>query len=103
MRTVKRLARIFLSTGAALLGACPRRRRTIAKCTCRTHACDYRKPPWASIPTWRTAQLHRYSAKPWPEWGVPAGYLTPHGRRLMNLFGAYDRAYFLEKGLFRSR
>lgn len=42
-------------------------------------------------PTWDTARLNQYSAEPWPEWGVPPGNLTPHGRELIRLMGAYYR------------
>lgn len=44
----------------------------------------------------------RYSALPWPAWNVPPGYLTAHGFELMKLFGAYDRAWLAQKGLFRA-
>src|ERR1035437_6363136 len=45
-------------------------------------------------------QIDPYSAEPWPKWDVPPGYLTAHGRALMKLFGAYDRAQFARAGLF---
>jgi 4-phytase / acid phosphatase len=51
-------------------------------------------------PTGKPDRLNHYSAKPWPAWSVPPGYLTDHGAKLMTLFGAYDRAYYAEKGLF---
>lgn len=44
-------------------------------------------------------RLNEYSAEPWPNWDVPPGYLTPHGEKLMKLFGAYDRAYLARAGL----
>ena len=44
-------------------------------------------------PIWTKEMLNQYSAGAWPNWGVPPGYLTPHGKTLMKLFGAYDRAY----------
>jgi len=50
-------------------------------------------------PIWTNEQLDQYSAEPWPKWDVPPGYLTPHGEKLMRLFGAYDRAYFVRAGL----
>jgi len=53
-------------------------------------------------PTWTAEQLNQYSSQPWPVWGVPPGYLTPHGRALIKLFGGYDREYFTEAGLFSS-
>src|ERR1700679_1231661 len=50
--------------------------------------------------TGKTDQLNLFSAKPWPEWSVPPGYLTEHGAKLMKLFGAYDREMFAREGLF---
>jgi 4-phytase/acid phosphatase len=44
-------------------------------------------------PTWNTERLNQYAAEPWPEWGVPPGYLTPHGRALMQLMGTYYREW----------
>ena len=51
-------------------------------------------------PTVSNDQINPYSAEPWPKWDVPPGYLTVHGRALMKLFGAYDRAQFARAGLF---
>jgi 4-phytase/acid phosphatase len=51
-------------------------------------------------PTVSNDQIDQYSAEPWPKWDVPPGYLTAHGRTLMKLFGAYDRAQFARAGLF---
>src|SRR5580693_6262587 len=50
-------------------------------------------------PTGKTDQLNQYSAQPWPAWSVPPGYLTGHGAKLMTLFGAYDREFYVDKGL----
>ena len=50
-------------------------------------------------PTGDSEQLNRYSAQPWPKWDSPSGYLTPHGARLMTLFGSYYRAYLAQQGL----
>jgi 4-phytase/acid phosphatase len=50
-------------------------------------------------PTWKTERLNQYSTEAWPDWGVPPGDLTPHGKALMELFGAYDRAYLAHAGL----
>jgi 4-phytase / acid phosphatase len=50
-------------------------------------------------PTWSTKQLNQYSAEAWPNWPVPPGNLTPHGRSLIEIFGAYDRAYLAHAGL----
>src|SRR5580658_6749924 len=50
-------------------------------------------------PTGKSDQLNQYSAQPWPAWSVPPGYLTEHGAKLMTLFGAYDREFYVDKGL----
>jgi 4-phytase / acid phosphatase len=50
-------------------------------------------------PTGKTTQLNQYSSVPWPQWNVPAGYLTAHGYELMRIFGAYDRSRFAQQGL----
>lgn len=50
-------------------------------------------------PTWPNDRLNQYSAEPWPDWGVPPGYLTPHGRALMQLMGAYYRDWLLSQHL----
>jgi 4-phytase/acid phosphatase len=52
-------------------------------------------------PTWDTARLNQYSAEPWPEWGVPPGNLTPHGRELIRLMGAYYRDWLSGEQLIR--
>ena len=44
-------------------------------------------------PTWNSERLNHYAAEPWPEWGVPPGNLTPHGRALTKLMGAYYREW----------
>ncbi|HTV82217.1 MAG TPA: histidine-type phosphatase [Acidobacteriaceae bacterium] len=51
-------------------------------------------------PTPGASQYDRYSALPWPKWNVQPGYLTPRGYALMKLFGAYDRAWLAQQGLF---
>lgn len=53
-------------------------------------------------PTWSRERLNQYSNQPWPSWDVPPGYLTSHGKELMKLFGAYDRAYLARAGLLNS-
>jgi 4-phytase / acid phosphatase len=50
-------------------------------------------------PTGNPAQYNVYSAAPWPAWSVPPGYLTPHGYRLMRIFGAWDRQQLASEGL----
>jgi len=44
-------------------------------------------------PTWPLERLAPYAAEPWPDWGVPPGYLTPHGRALMLILGNYYREW----------
>lgn len=44
-------------------------------------------------------KLAPYSALPWPKWGVPPGYLTPRGKKLVALMGAYYRARYVAAGL----
>ena len=53
-------------------------------------------------PTSKLQDLHSYSAKPWPSWGVEPGMLTAHGARLMTLMGVYDRAYLTSQRLLES-
>jgi 4-phytase/acid phosphatase len=52
-------------------------------------------------PTWDSARLNQCSAEPWPEWGVPPGNLTPHGRELIRLMGAYYRDWLVGEHLIR--
>jgi 4-phytase/acid phosphatase len=44
-------------------------------------------------PTWENERLNAYSAAPWPVWDVPPGNLTAHGRKLIELMGAYYRQW----------
>ena len=53
-------------------------------------------------PTWNLSELNAYSAEPWPDWGVAPGSLTPHGVKLMTLFGSYYRLYFAAARLLHS-
>jgi 4-phytase/acid phosphatase len=53
-------------------------------------------------PTWDNARLNQYASEPWPEWGVPPGHLTPHGRTLMQLMGAYYRDWLLSEHLLNA-
>jgi 4-phytase/acid phosphatase len=53
-------------------------------------------------PLWTEARLNQYSSEPWPKWDVPTGNLTGHGRTLIRLLGAYERAYFAQAGLLSS-
>jgi 4-phytase / acid phosphatase len=46
-------------------------------------------------PTWTPERLNAYSAAPWPDFGVPPGYLTPRGFDLMKIMGAYDREAYV--------
>jgi 4-phytase/acid phosphatase len=54
-------------------------------------------------PTWDAARLNEYSAQPWPEWGVAPGELTPHGRELMKLMGAYYGEWLTKERLLDSK
>ena len=50
-------------------------------------------------PTWEPARLNRYSAAPWPDWGVSPADLTAHGRTLMEVLGRYYREVFTAQKL----
>ena len=50
-------------------------------------------------PTLAPADLAKYSASPFPAFGVPPGYLTEHGRQAEVLLGSYFREYLLHEGL----
>jgi len=50
-------------------------------------------------PTWTADRLQQYAPQPWPDWKVPPGFLTLHGRALMKIFGVYYRAYLANAGL----
>ncbi|MEI9811766.1 MAG: histidine-type phosphatase [Acidobacteriota bacterium] len=50
-------------------------------------------------PTWDLPRLNRYSASPWPDFGVPPGNLTAHGGRLISIMGRYYRDFFTAAGL----
>jgi 4-phytase/acid phosphatase len=52
-------------------------------------------------PTWTSERLNQYAAEPWPDWGVPPGYLTPHGRVLMQLMGTYYREWLSRERLLQ--
>jgi 4-phytase / acid phosphatase len=41
----------------------------------------------------------KYSAAPWPKWDVEPGNLTAHGRKQMELMGAYYRERYIREGL----
>jgi 4-phytase/acid phosphatase len=51
-------------------------------------------------PTGKAEQYNLYSTGAWPQWPVPAGYLTAHGFHLIELLGAFDRIEFARQGLF---
>ncbi len=50
-------------------------------------------------PIWEKDRLSQYAADPWPDWHVPPGDLTPRGRALMKLMGAYYRDWLSSEGL----
>jgi 4-phytase / acid phosphatase len=52
-------------------------------------------------PSWTLSELNAYSRDPWPDGGAP-GALTPHGSKLMKMFGSYYRLYFADAGLLHS-
>ena len=54
-------------------------------------------------PTWDGARLNQFSAAPWPEWEVPAGNITPHGRELMKLMGSYYHDWLTAERLFHAQ
>ena len=43
--------------------------------------------------------LATYASQPYPDFGVPTGYLTPHGAQAEVLLGSYFRSYLLAEGL----
>ena len=43
--------------------------------------------------------LGKFAAEPWPQWSVPPGILTPHGRQQMVLIGGYYRDRYVAEGL----
>src|SRR5215510_8954769 len=52
-------------------------------------------------PTWTPERLKEYSVAPWPDFGVPPGYLTPQGRVLMRLMGSFYRESYSATGLLQ--
>ena len=50
-------------------------------------------------PTWTPSASINIAAEPWPEWSVPPGDLTPHGRVLMQLMGTYYREWLSSEHL----
>lgn len=50
-------------------------------------------------PTTDRSELPPMSVDTYPEFEVPAGYLTPHGYQAEVLLGAYFRSYLLQEGL----
>ena len=54
-------------------------------------------------PTWEANRLNQYSSEPWPDWGVPPGNLTPHGRRAMELIGEYYRGWLAKERLINPK
>src|SRR5437899_1411598 len=51
-------------------------------------------------PTMSNDTLAQFSSRPWPTWPTPIGYLTPRGKALAKLMGAYYRAMLTRRGLF---
>ena len=50
-------------------------------------------------PLYTNAELGKFAAQAWPQWSVPKGILTPHGRQQMTLMGTYYRARYSAEGL----
>jgi 4-phytase/acid phosphatase len=50
-------------------------------------------------PVLSPAKYAQYSPRPYPDFGVPAGYLTVHGQQAAVLLGAYYRDYLISQGL----
>jgi len=50
-------------------------------------------------PTASPSQYAQFSPRPYPDFGVPTGYLTVHGQQAEVLLGTYFRNYLLEEGL----
>ena len=50
-------------------------------------------------PTVSPADFAKFSPRPYPDFGVPPGYLTEHGWQAESLLGAYYREYLLHEGL----
>jgi 4-phytase/acid phosphatase len=40
-----------------------------------------------------------FAIQAWPDWSVAPGYLTPHGKQAITIFGTWYRAYFVQQGL----
>ena len=52
-------------------------------------------------PLQTTKELERYSTSPWPQWDVPPGNLTTHGKDVMRSLGKFYAAYYGRRGLFQ--
>lgn len=50
-------------------------------------------------PTKATVSPEGTHDRPWPEWPVDFGELTPHGYKAVALLGAWDRGHWVEEGL----
>ena len=54
-------------------------------------------------PTSAPEKLAPYAAEPWNKWEVPPGHLTPRGKELAALMGAYYRDRYTAAGLLTGR
>jgi 4-phytase / acid phosphatase len=45
----------------------------------------------------------KFTAEAWPQWDVPPGHITEHGREQMRLMGEYYRARYVSDGLLSGR
>ncbi|CNH37801.1 AppA family phytase/histidine-type acid phosphatase [Yersinia pekkanenii] len=50
-------------------------------------------------PTKQTQLINDVTPDKWPQWPVPAGYLTPRGAQLVTLMGGFYGDYFRNQGL----
>ncbi len=89
-----RLAVLFVAAFALLAGsaeAAPPHLRLVRVVVVTRHGV---RPP-----TQTNADLAKYSDKPWPDWPVAAGELTPHGGETVRLMGATLLASYRAQGL----
>jgi 4-phytase/acid phosphatase len=54
-------------------------------------------------PTMPNADIAKYAARPWPDWPVPAGDLTPHGGQAVALMANTVRAAYVRAGLLPAK
>lgn len=82
-----------------LFGATALWAQTPAPATAKLDYVVYLSRHGVRSPLTSNANLRSVSVEAWPEWGIPVGYMTAHGRWLMQLMGGYYREYLLQAGL----